>query len=99
MGNNSEKIKGHAEELKGKIKQGVAQVTNDPQLEAEGRADELRGHSRHEAAEAAERVRGAGEQVVGGIKNAVGDLTDDPQLEAEGEAERLKGKARQKLNQ
>ena len=98
MSANDEKLKGTGEELKGKIKRGVGDLVNDPQLEAEGTAEELKGQGRREAAQAGERVRGAGEQAVGGIKRATGDLLDNPQLEAEGEAERLKGKAREQTN-
>jgi len=99
MSANEEKLKGAAQELKGKIKGAVGDALNDEQIEAEGRAEELEGQGRQAAARGAERVRGAAEQIGGGIKHAVGDLVDDPQLQAEGEAERLKGQARQRANE
>lgn len=99
MDPNKEKIKGSAEELKGKLKSGIGDAMDDEQLEAEGQADRLRGQGRQEAAKASERMRGTGEELKGGIKRAVGDIADDPQMQAEGEAERLKGQARRKTNQ
>ncbi|MBC8160851.1 MAG: CsbD family protein [Roseiflexaceae bacterium] len=98
MDSNAEKLKGTGDEIAGKIKRGVGDLADDPQMEADGAAQEAKGQGRREAAQASERVRGAGEQVVGGIKKAAGGLVDDHQLEAEGEAERLKGKAREQTN-
>jgi uncharacterized protein YjbJ (UPF0337 family) len=38
-----DEVKGKAHEIKGKVKQKVAQMTNDPQLEEEGEDEELGG--------------------------------------------------------
>ncbi|ACO76494.1 CsbD-like stress response protein [Azotobacter vinelandii CA] len=43
MGSTSDKVKGNANELAGKIKKGVGGATDDPALENEGRAQESRG--------------------------------------------------------
>jgi uncharacterized protein YjbJ (UPF0337 family) len=99
MDPNKEKIKGTAEELKGKVKSTVGDAIGNEQMEAEGEADRLKGQARQEGAKASERVKGAGEELKGNIKSAFGDLVDDPQTQAEGEAERLKGQARQQNNQ
>jgi uncharacterized protein YjbJ (UPF0337 family) len=99
MGANEERIKGKAEELKGKFKGAAGDLIDDEQLEAEGRAEELKGKGRQEGAKAAERAHGAGEELKGKFKGAAGDLLDDEQLEAEGRAEELKGQARQRANQ
>ena len=98
MGNNEERLKGKAQELKGSLKENAGDLLDNEQMEAEGKAERLAGHSRHEAAEAAERTKGAAEEVTGRVKGAVGDLLDNEQMQAEGKAEQLKGQARQKSN-
>lgn len=54
-----DKIDHQAEVLKGKVKETVGQVTDDPELEAEGQGDQAVGH-----------VKQAGEK----IKDAVKDV-------------------------
>ena len=49
MGANEERMKGKGEELKGNLKQGVGRMIDDEQMEAEGRADELKGRARQKA--------------------------------------------------
>lgn len=38
-----DEVKGQAHEIKGKIKQKVAQITNNPRMEEEGEDEELSG--------------------------------------------------------
>lgn len=97
--NEGEKIKGTAQNLKGKIKEGVGDLINNEELANEGRADQVVGNARVEGAKAAERGKGKLEEVGGKIKGAVGDLIDNEQMEAEGKVDETKGKARQKLNE
>ncbi|MBC8077588.1 MAG: CsbD family protein [Chloroflexales bacterium] len=97
--NNEEKLRGTGQDIKGKVKEAVGNVTGDAKTANEGRADQVVGQGRVENAKAGERVKGAGEQVKGAVKGAVGALTGDEALEAEGKADDLKGKARQKTNQ
>jgi uncharacterized protein YjbJ (UPF0337 family) len=49
MGANEERIKGKAEEIKGHIKHGVGSAFGNEQMEAEGRAEELKGQARQKA--------------------------------------------------
>jgi len=86
------------EELGGKIKAGVGKLTGNERVEAEGRATELKGQAKQEAAKAAERAKGKVEELVGSAKAKVGDLIDNEQMEAEGDAKELKGQARQHAN-
>lgn len=97
--NDGEKIKGTAQNLKGKVKEGVGELINNEELANEGRADQVVGNARVEGAKAAERGKGKVEEVGGKIKGAVGDLIDNEQMEAEGKVDEVKGKARQKLNE
>ncbi len=99
MGNAANRSEGVAEQIGGKIKQGVGKVIGNEQMEAEGRAKELKGEAREETAKAGERTKGAVEEVTGAIKNRVGAVIDNEQMQAEGKARELKGEARQKANQ
>ena len=98
MGNNNERIKGAAEEAMGNVKQGVGNLIGNEQMQAEGKAKELKGEAREETAKASERTKGAVEEVTGAIKNRVGAVIDNEQMQAEGKARELKGEARQKAN-
>ncbi|WP_437861812.1 CsbD family protein [Sorangium sp. So ce363] len=99
MSNASDRNEGAAEEMGGKIKKGLGQLLGDEQMEAEGRAKELRGKVQKEDAKAEERAKGAVEEAAGAIKNRVGKLVDNEQMAAEGKAKELKGENRQKANQ
>lgn len=99
MGNTGERAKGMAEEAGGNIKQGVGKLIGNEQMQAEGKATELKGEARQEGAKAAERTEGTLEELGGNIKQGVGNLIDNEQMQAEGKATELKGEARQKANQ
>lgn len=99
MGNTGERLKGMADEAMGNVKQGVGDLTDNERLQAEGKAQELKGEARQEAAKAAERAEGAMEELGGNIKQGVGRLIDNEQMEAEGKAQELKGEARRAANQ
>jgi uncharacterized protein YjbJ (UPF0337 family) len=49
MGTNEERIKGAAEELKGKVKKGVGDLIDNEQMEVEGEAERLKGQARQKA--------------------------------------------------
>jgi uncharacterized protein YjbJ (UPF0337 family) len=56
MSQTKEKVGGAVEELGGKIKKRFGHVIGSHRIEAEGRAEELEGKARREAAKAAERA-------------------------------------------
>ena len=58
MGELTDKAKGLTNEGIGNAKQAVAGATNDPKLDAEGKAQERKGEA---------------QQVVGSVKGALGD--------------------------
>ncbi|WP_437938600.1 CsbD family protein [Sorangium sp. So ce341] len=99
MSNESDRNEGAAEEMGGKLKKGLGKLLGDEQLEAEGRAKELKGRVQQEDAKADERARGALEEAAGAIKNRIGKLVDNEQMAAEGKAKELRGENRQKANQ
>ena len=98
MGNATNRGEGVAEQIGGKIKQGIGRVIGNEQMQAEGKAKELKGEAREESAKASERAEGKVQEVAGAIKNRVGAVIDNEQMQAEGKARELKGEARQKAN-
>ena len=46
---NQERMKGKAEELKGRVKGAAGDLIDNEQMEAEGRAEELKGKARQRA--------------------------------------------------
>jgi uncharacterized protein YjbJ (UPF0337 family) len=46
-----DKIKGETDDIKGKIKEGVGNLTGDRELEDEGKADQLKGAVRKKVGE------------------------------------------------
>lgn len=44
MGSTTDKIKGHANETIGKVKEGVGRATGNEKLEAEGDAQQIKGN-------------------------------------------------------
>jgi uncharacterized protein YjbJ (UPF0337 family) len=89
---------GAAEQIGGKIKHGIGKAIGNEQMQAEGKAKELKGEAREESAKAEERGKGKVEEVTGAVKNRVGAVIDNEQMQAEGKARELKGEARQKAN-
>jgi uncharacterized protein YjbJ (UPF0337 family) len=98
MGNAHNRGEGFAEEMGGKVKKGIGKAIGNEQMEAEGKAKELKGEGKQEAAKAAERTEGKVEETKGTVKNRVGAFIGNEQMQAEGKAEELKGDARQKAN-
>jgi uncharacterized protein YjbJ (UPF0337 family) len=62
MGGLGDKLEGKADELKGKVKEGIGDATDNPDLQAEGRGD---------------RVEGKVEQAIGEAKEAWEDVRRD----------------------
>lgn len=58
---NKDEIDGKLEQAKGWVKEKTGEVTNDPELEAEGEAD---------------RAAGKGQEAWGKVKRGVGDALD-----------------------
>jgi len=98
MGSAANRGEGAAEQLGGKIKKGIGKVIGNEQMEAEGRAKELKGEARKEEAEAEERAKGKVQEMGGTVKNRVGALIDNEQMQSEGKAKELEGEARRKAN-
>ena len=93
------RIKGAAEELGGKAKEAMGNLTDDENLRREGIEQQGRGQGRQDAAKVDEQVEGFGEQVKGRVKGAVGALTGDDSTQASGKLDDIKGSIRRKLNE
>lgn len=65
---NKDEIKGTAEQLKGKAKQGIGELTGDEQLREEGAADEASGEARKDVGEVKRKVGEAVENIGEKIK-------------------------------
>ena len=66
---NRDEINGKVDRLKGRIKQGVGDVTNDPQLRDEGVADEAAGNVEEGFGKARRKVGEALHEVAHKIKD------------------------------
>jgi len=98
MSTTSKRGEGAAEKWGGKIKRSIGKLIGNEQMEAEGRAKELKGTAKVESAKAAERAKGQVQEAVGAVKNRVGAVVDNEQMQVEGKAKELEGEARQKAN-
>ena len=58
----SDRAEGMVDQGKGKVKQGVGDLTGNEQMKGEGKIDEMKGK---------------GEQAWGDVRDAAGDLKDD----------------------
>jgi uncharacterized protein YjbJ (UPF0337 family) len=56
-----DKIGNKAEELKGQVKEGAGKATDDPELEAEGKGDQLSANVK----QAGEKIKDAAKSVFG----------------------------------
>ena len=55
-----DKIENQADVLKGKAKEAAGRVSDDPELEAEGRGDQAKGHVK----QAGEKVKDAAKDII-----------------------------------
>jgi uncharacterized protein YjbJ (UPF0337 family) len=100
MGSASKsRAKGKLDEPAGKAKAKVGKAIGNEQMEAEGRARELKGLAAQQIVKAGERVKGQIEEVTGRAKKKVGALIENEQMQAEGALRQLKGKTRQRINE
>lgn len=90
---------GYKDEIVGAIKENVGWAIGNEKMEAEGKAQKLKGDGEVESAKAQQQVKGAGEQLKGNVKEGAGKLLGNQQMELEGKGDKLKGEAREKLNQ
>ncbi len=74
------------DELKGKAKQGLGDVTGDEQMKQEGQGEEALARGKRE-------VKIAAEQATGKLKEGLGRMTGDTGTEAQGDVDQMKGEA------
>lgn len=63
-------IEGKGDQLKGNIKEGLGEVTDNDSLKNEGKADQLGGNIREKVSEAGEAVKDAFNNVAGKVQDA-----------------------------
>ena len=94
----ADRLKGGAQEIGGKIKEGVGNAIGNPNMAQQGRQDQTEGQFRQDMAKTGQEIKGAGEQLGGRVKSTVGAAVGNERLEGEGKLDELKGKVREKLN-
>jgi uncharacterized protein YjbJ (UPF0337 family) len=99
MGTIAQRAKGMAEQAAGRILQGVGKVFGSEKLQAEGKAEELKGETREEAAKARARTKATAEEAAGAVKKGVGTVLGNARMEAEGAALKEKGEGQHKSNE
>jgi uncharacterized protein YjbJ (UPF0337 family) len=62
---NRDELKGKAEKAKGYVKEEAGEMLNDPELEAEGKAERSAGKLREGFGKAKEKVSDAADKIVG----------------------------------
>jgi uncharacterized protein YjbJ (UPF0337 family) len=72
------------DEIKGKVKQGVGNLTGNESMAIEGEAEATRAKAERE-------VDGTVDQALGGLQESIGDITDDQKTEMEGKARKVEG--------
>jgi uncharacterized protein YjbJ (UPF0337 family) len=65
MGSTADKIKGQANELAGKAKQGIGEATGSDKLQGEGAMQEAKGHGQQALGNAKETVKDTADKVAG----------------------------------
>ena len=98
MSTTGTKIEGKVEELGGKLKKGVGQAINDPQMEAEGKGHEVEGKAKVAGAETVERAKGKVEEVAGKVMTKVGTALGDKDTQKDGALHEERGVDRQLKN-
>ncbi|GBU17974.1 MULTISPECIES: CsbD family protein [Methylobacterium] len=62
MSSTTDKIKGLANEAAGNVKQGIGKVTGNEKLQAEGKAQELKGEAQQTVGKAKDGIKGAAQK-------------------------------------
>ncbi len=96
--NQRKRSEGAAEELGGKIKEGLGKLVGSERIAADGKARKLNGQAKKENAKSVERAQGKGEELAGAVKSRVGAVLGNDRMEAEGRLKEIKGQARQHAN-
>lgn len=63
MSSTTDKIKGLANEAVGNVKQGIGKVTGDAKLQAEGKAQEVKGEGQQVMGDAKDGIKKAANQL------------------------------------
>ncbi len=99
MSENQERGKGFGEEIAGKARQAVGNLTGNEDQAAQGQMQETQGETRQEAAKDVGYTKGAMDDLKGNVKQGFGSLTGDKSTQNEGAFDELKGDVRKRLNQ
>jgi len=96
--NVARKRQGTVQAIAGGVKRAFGRLLGHPRTEAEGHAQEMRGHERIDRGMAAERREGTAQEVGGAVKRGVGETVGNERMAAEGRANELEGRERREMN-
>lgn len=71
MGSTSDKIKGVANQVGGKIKEGVGKAIGNEQMQAEGNVQQIKGKAQQKVGEAKDAVKDAANTVADKVNKAL----------------------------
>ena len=99
MSENKERAKGFGEEITGKAKQAMGNLTGNEEQASQGRAQESQGEARQQVAKGVGQAKGTFEETKGNVKQGIGGFTDNDSMQAEGQWDETKGETRRTFNQ
>jgi uncharacterized protein YjbJ (UPF0337 family) len=99
MSENTERGKGLGDQIMGKARQAMGNLTGNESQETHGQMQEMSGEGRQEAAKDVGYAKGSMDDLKGNIKQGIGGLTGNKSTQGEGMLDELKGDVRKKLNQ
>jgi len=98
MGNVGNRAKGKVDEVTGRLKAAVGKAIGNEQMQAEGKARQLKGSVAQQVAKASERTKASVEQAAGSVKKGVGKAIGNEQMQAEGALKKATGAVRKRVN-
>jgi len=69
MSSTTDKIKGAANQVGGKIKEGVGKAIGNEQMQAEGNVQQIKGKAQQKVGEAKDAVKGAANSVADSVND------------------------------
>ena len=92
--NIKQQAQGFLEQIGGRLKCAFGRMFHHEHVEAEGRAEELRGKAEVEGAKTAERREGKVEETAGGVQRTIGETIGSERMATEGRAKETEGQER-----
>ena len=92
------KIEHAAQDVKGKVKEGVGAATGNDGLKHEGQRDQTAAEVKHKADQVKDSATHAAQDVKGKVKEGLGAATDDEGLSNEGRGDQAAAEVKEHFN-